>query len=97
MLSGSQKQYLRGLAHHRKPVVTAGAKGISDAVVAEIDEALSHHELIKVKLPAVDAPGRKAMVDEICSATRAQWVQTIGRIGVFYRPAPEPKISLPGS
>lgn len=97
MLSGSQKQYLRALAHHRKPVVTAGANGISDAVVAEIDAALSHHELVKVKLPAADAAGRKAMVNTICRATRAQWVQTIGRIGVFYRPAAEPTITLPGS
>jgi len=95
MLSGNQKQYLRGLAHHRKPVVTVGAGGITDAVVAELGEALSHHELVKVKLPAADASGKKALVKRIREATRAQWVQTIGRVAVFYRPGPEPKIVLP--
>lgn len=95
MLSGNQKRYLRGLAHHRKPVVTVGANGLTEAVLSEIDQALSHHELIKVKLPAVDGSGKRSIVDEVCAANDAQWVQTIGRVGIFYRPAPEPKITLP--
>lgn len=95
MLSGHQKRFLRGLAHHRKPVVTVGAKGLTDAVVAEIDAALDHHELMKVKLPAASGAAKQALIDGICEATRAQWVQTIGRIGVFYRPGPEPSIDLP--
>lgn len=95
MLTGSQKHYLRGLAHHRKPVVTVGANGLTEAVLSEIDEALAHHELIKVKLPAARSVPKQAIVDEICNATRALAVQTIGRIGVLYRPADEPVITLP--
>ena len=97
MLTGAQKHYLRGLAHHRKPVVTIGANGVTGAVLAEVDEALAHHELIKVKLPAVEAGRKREIVDEVCGATRAQRVQTIGRIGVIYRPAEDPKIVLPGA
>lgn len=95
MLTGNQKRYLRGLAHHRKPVVTVGVNGVTESVRAEIDQALAHHELLKVKLPAVDAAGKTAMLDQLCAATGAQWVQTIGRIGVIYRPAPEPSITIP--
>lgn len=95
MLTGNQRRYLRGLAHHRKPVVTIGARGVTGEVISEIEQALDHHELLKVKLPAVEPSRRKLMVEEVCGATRAQWVQTIGRVGVIYRPAPEPKISLP--
>lgn len=95
MLTGSQKRYLRGLAHHRKPVVTVGANGLSDSVLSEIDQALTHHELLKIKLPAVDAPQRKTILDDMCAATGAERVQVIGRIGVVYRPAPEPSISFP--
>lgn len=97
MLTGNQKRYLRGLAHHRKPVVTVGAKGITESVLAEIDQALTHHELLKVKLPALDAAGKKTMIDQLCDATGAQRVQTIGRTGVIYRPAPEPSITIPDS
>lgn len=97
MLTGNQKRYLRGLAHHRKPVVTVGANGITESVLAEIDQALAHHELLKVKLPAVAATEKKAMLDQVCAATGAQWVQSIGRTGVIYRPAPEPSITIPGS
>jgi RNA-binding protein len=95
MLTGNQRRYLRGLAHHRKPVVTIGAKGVTGEVLGEIDLALGHHELVKMKLPAVDSSRRKTIVDGICEATRAQWVQTIGRVGIIYRPAPEPKIVIP--
>ncbi len=95
MLTGNQKHYLRGLAHHRKPVVAIGANGVTEAVVSEIDEALAHHELIKVKLPAVEPARKKSILDDVCEATRALPVQAIGRIGVIYRPAPEPKIAIP--
>jgi RNA-binding protein len=95
MLTGSQKHYLRGLAHHRKPVVTIGANGLTEAVLSEIDEALAHHELIKVKLPAAGSDRKRAILDEICRATRAMPVQAIGRVGVLYRPSDEPVIKLP--
>ena len=97
MLTANQKRYLRGLAHHRKPVVTVGANGVTDPVLAEIDQALGHHELLKIKLPAVGAPGKKTILEQVCAATGAEWVQTIGRSGVIYRPAPEPAITLPDS
>jgi len=96
MLTSNQRRYLRSLAHHRKPVVTVGASGVTDAVLAEIDQALNHHELLKVKLPAASAADRRGVVEQVCAATEAQWVQTIGRVGVIYRPAPEPAIKLPG-
>jgi RNA-binding protein len=96
MLTGNQKRYLRALAHHRKSVVTIGANGVTEAVLSEIDHALNDHELLKIKLPAVDASGRKTILDRVCAATGADSVQTIGRVGVIYRPAPEPSITLPG-
>lgn len=49
-LSNKQKQHLKGLAHNLKPVVLMGANGLTEAVLAEIEIALNHHELIKVKV-----------------------------------------------
>lgn len=95
MLTGNQKRYLRGLAHHRKPAVAIGINGVTGAVVSEIDQALAHHELLKVKLPAVDSSRKRSIVQQVCEATSAHWVQTVGRVGIIYRPAVEPRIELP--
>lgn len=95
MLSGNQKRYLRALAHHRKPVLTVGAQGVSQALLLEADQALAHHELLKVKLPAGSASERRAILERICAASGAHCVQTIGRVGVIYRAAAEPVITLP--
>lgn len=50
-LSTKQKQHLKGLAHPLKPVVLLGSNGLTEGVLAEIEQALEHHELIKVKSP----------------------------------------------
>jgi len=48
-LKGSQKKYLRAQAHHLKPLVIIGAKGVTDHLIGSVDLALKDHELIKVK------------------------------------------------
>lgn len=95
LLTTKQKQYLKGLAHPLKPVVLLGNNGLTEGVMAEIDLALGHHELIKVKLPGDDREVRQAVVNTIVAHTQATLVQLIGKTGVFYRPAEEPKIVLP--
>lgn len=94
-LSNKQKQYLKGLAHPLKPVVLLGANGLTEGVVAEIDGALEHHELIKVKVPEDDRDMRRTVQDAIARETNAQVVQSIGKTLVLYRPAQEPTIRLP--
>ena len=37
-------------AHGLEPVVHAGSAGVTEALVAEVDRALTAHELIKVKV-----------------------------------------------
>lgn len=53
-LSTKQKQHLKGLAHPLKPVVLLGSNGLTEGVLAEIEQALEHHELIKVKIATED-------------------------------------------
>ena len=48
-LKGSQRKYLRAQAHHLKPLVIIGAKGVTGQLIASVDLALKDHELIKVK------------------------------------------------
>lgn len=86
---------LRSIAHKLNPIVTVAQKGLSEAVHKEIDQALTRHELIKVKIVVGDRELRKEVAAEICEQTRAQLVQSIGNIVVLYRAArqPDPKLS----
>ncbi len=94
-LSTKQKQYLKGLAHPLKPVVMLGNNGLTEGVLAEIEQALEHHELIKVKIATEDREVKSLVVDAIVRETRASNVQVIGKTLVLYRPAKERKIVLP--
>ncbi len=46
-LSNKQKQFLKAKAHELKPIILLGGNGLTEGVMAEIDLALEHHELIK--------------------------------------------------
>ena len=95
ILTGSQKRYLRGLAHHRGIAVTIGSAGLSDAVLDELEQALAHHELVKIKLPATPKHKKKELLHSACDHTGAVAIQLIGRIGIAYRNASKPVILLP--
>ncbi len=94
-VNDKQKRYLRGLAHPLKPVVMIGNAGLTDNIIAEINGALEHHELIKVRISGQEKADRQAMLADIAHRTSANLIHTIGHIGAFYRPAQEPSIQLP--
>ncbi|GGW77258.1 ribosome assembly RNA-binding protein YhbY [Alteromonas halophila] len=94
-LSNKQKQFLKGLAHPLKPVVQLGANGLTEGVVSEIDNALAHHELIKVKVPSDDREEKALIMDAIARETDAEKLQVIGHTLVLYRPSEDRKIQLP--
>ena len=96
VLTATQTRFLRGQAHDLKAVLQVGGKGVTDALVAEIDGALEHHELIKVKVSGEDRDARDAMIGQIAQRTGAALVQRIGHTAILYRPNPEKRqIVLP--
>ncbi|NNF51557.1 MAG: YhbY family RNA-binding protein [Gammaproteobacteria bacterium] len=79
-----------------KPVIWIGQAGLSKSVMAELDNALEHHELLKVKISAGDRESRDQIVEQICLDSGASLVQRIGNMALIYRPAKElPKLLLP--
>ncbi|OUS32886.1 RNA-binding protein [Thalassotalea sp. 42_200_T64] len=94
-LSKKQIQHLKGVAHSLKPVVMLGNNGLTEAVVAEIDYALGHHELIKVKIPTDDKEVKQLIVDAIVRETNSIKVQTIGKTLVIFRQSDEKKMTIP--
>lgn len=95
-LTSAQTRFLRGEAHGLKAMLQVGGKGLTDAVIAEIDGALEHHELIKVKVAAIDRDERDSMIDTLAERTGAALVQRIGHTAVLYRESREKRhIVLP--
>lgn len=84
-LNPKSRQALKAKAHSLKPVILIGSNGLTDAVQKEIDIALNHHELIKVRISTNDRDAKRAIYAEICSVQQAEAVQLIGNIAVVYR------------
>lgn len=96
-LSEKQRRHLKGLAHPLKAVILMGNSGLTDAVVAETERALTDHELIKVRLPGQDRNERDAALALLAERTASTMVTRIGHVAVLYRPHPRlPRILLPG-
>lgn len=94
-LSNTQKKFLKGLAHKLNPVVLLGQNGLTEGVLAEIENAISHHELIKVKIATDDRETKQLIIDAIARETESLVLAKIGHIVVLYRQSEEKKIELP--
>jgi RNA-binding protein len=95
-LSEKQKKHLRRLAHPMNPVVMLGNAGLTDAVVTELDRALTDHELVKVSARVGERDARNEALATLASRTTSELVQRVGHVGVFYRRRAElPKILIP--
>ncbi|MAT94963.1 MAG: ribosome assembly RNA-binding protein YhbY [Halioglobus sp.] len=93
--TSTDTRQLRAIGHKLKPVVTVAGNGLSDSVLAEIDAALSRHELIKVKLAVGDRALKAAVAGELCARTGAEAIQSIGNMLLILRRAetPDPRLS----
>ena len=84
-LTGKRKRELRARAHALKPVVVVGSAGVTEQLLEEVDRALEHHGLIKVRVAAPSREQRTKLTTHICDACSAICVQTIGHVAVLYR------------
>lgn len=84
-LASKMKRALRQQAHHLKPVIMIGSKGLTEEVHKEIEIALDAHELIKIKINDHPKADIAAMIPELCKINRAEHVQTIGHTVTIWR------------
>ncbi|MBW1924630.1 MAG: ribosome assembly RNA-binding protein YhbY [Deltaproteobacteria bacterium] len=99
-LAGFQRKYLRGIAHHMRPVVTIGKEGLSPSVLGAVETALDAHELIKVKFADFKEKEQKhEIASRIETGAHCEVVGMIGHVVLFFRQQPDPerrKVQLPG-
>ncbi len=95
-LTGKQRRHLRSLGHHLEPLVQVGKQGLTESVVAAVDQALADHELVKVRLGTECPDARDDVGARLAPAVKAEVAQALGRTLLVYRRHPTAaKIHLP--
>ncbi len=89
-MTSKRRAELRAQANSLEPLFQVGKGGISDALIAQTEDALRVHELIKLKVLLESAPDSpRNIAEEIAEKTNSQVVQVIGGAMIFYKENPE--------
>lgn len=96
MLTGKQKRFLRSLGNEMEPILQIGKGGVTEAVIAQADEALEARELIKGRVLPNCLEDVQSAAEQLAEGTSAELVQVIGRNFLLYRESKKkPMIELP--
>jgi RNA-binding protein len=96
MLLKIQIKHLRKLTHDLNPIIMLGQNGFTEAVLNELNIALEHHELVKIKLSGGDRDQRNQQIADICKQSHSEEIQSIGKtVTIYRRNKNNPVIELP--
>ncbi len=96
-LNTKERAYLRSMGADLDPIVYIGKEGGGENIEKALDEALSHHELVKVRF-LKEKDQIRELSAELEKATGSQVVATTGFTTLFFRQDPtdpERKYRLP--
>ena len=88
-LTSQERSALRATAHPLHPVVLIGDKGLTAAVLKEIDLNLNAHQLIKIRVNGQERAERDATLEAICDQLSCAAVHHLGKTLIIYRPDAE--------
>jgi RNA-binding protein len=89
-MTSKERAGLRAKANALEAVFQIGKGGISEALIAQTDDALRVRELIKLKVLLETSPEKpKELAQSIAASTGADVVQVVGGSIVLYRENPE--------
>ncbi len=84
-LTGKQRRTLRALGHHLTPVVQVGHKGVTEELLAAVEQALKDHELVKVRVGTEAPEGRQETADALAAGTKSELAQVLGRTLLLFK------------
>ncbi len=89
-LANSEIRRLKAAAQRLEPMLKIGKAGLSDGFVQSVDDALSHHELVKIKF--VEFKDRKKeLAPQLADKTSSHLIMRVGNVMVLHRPPAELK------
>lgn len=89
-LTSSQRKQLKSKAHHLKPIVFVGKRGLTNTLTDAADVALAAHELIKVRF-SDRKDEKKEITALIAERTESQIAAILGHVAILYRQHPDPE------
>lgn len=92
-MNSATRNFLRKRAHDLNPVVMVGKQGGDERVSRALDEALSAHELVKVRFQDFQDEIRP-IVESLASSVGAEVVSVVGHVAIVFRQNPEPEDRL---
>ena len=89
-LTNPQKRKLKALAQRLEPMLKVGKQGLSEAFLQSVNDALAHHELVKIKFGEFKEE-KKQLAPQLAEKTASYLVMLVGNVVVLYRQSPDPE------
>ncbi len=86
-LSGAERRTLAARARSLRPSVQIGARGLTDAIVAQVRQALAKHELIKIKVRVDKTAEADQIAEALVRRVPCHLIQRIGKVVIVFAPA----------
>lgn len=86
MLNSKQRAQLRAEANGLDPIFQIGKEGVTDAVIAQVEDTFNTRELFKMKVHLESSPETpKEIANKIAEVTKCDVVQVVGGTIVLFR------------
>ena len=92
-MTTQERAKLRGYGSLLKDLVFIGKEGVTDNVIAQINDNLYAHELIKIKVQRNAPEEIKTMADDIADKCECEVVSIIGSKILVYKVTNKPKFN----
>src|ERR1700678_4282751 len=86
-LNNAQIRALKAKAQRLKAMLKVGKEGLSPRFLAALDDALKHHELVKVKFDDFKEQ-KKELVPQLAEKSGSHLITRVGNVAVLFRPKP---------
>lgn len=84
-LSAKHVRHLRGLGHHLNPLAMVGREGITETLVDSVDQVLTAHELVKIKVQNTASLEPEEAAEALTQQTGSALVQVLGKTMLLFR------------
>ena len=84
-LTNPQIRRFKAAAQLLEPMMKVGKAGLSDGFVRSVDEALSQHELVKIKFVEFKEQ-KKELAPQLAEKTASHLIMRVGNVMVLHRP-----------
>ena len=98
-MTSKQRAHLKSIAMTTEAIHQIGKSGLTDEVIAQVEESLEARELVKISVLKSCVEDLRELANALAEATASEVVQVIGRKIVLYREGrgDKKKIILPAA